>query len=106
VWCFLDRFELPVCELYAHGYTSLGKRADTAPNPALLRADGSYGHARELLRPELERAGRLQPYVSNLQPYAMEAAPLCDRRCTPMRWRLQPFAIGPATLCDGGRRHT
>jgi len=58
VWCFLDRFELPVCELYAHGYTSLGKRADTAPNPALLRADGSYGHARELLRPELERAGR------------------------------------------------
>ena len=44
----LTRFELPVCELYAHGYTSLGKRSDTAPNPALLRADGSYGHAREL----------------------------------------------------------
>eukprot|EP00908_Phaeocystis_cordata_P005639 Transcript_16138.p1 GENE.Transcript_16138~~Transcript_16138.p1 ORF type:complete len:597 (+),score=270.45 Transcript_16138:78-1793(+) len=58
VWRFLERFELPVCELYTRGYTSLGKRSDTAPNPALLHPDGSYAHARELADASLERAGR------------------------------------------------
>ena len=37
VWEFLQRFELPICCLYERGYTSLGKRSDTQPNPALLR---------------------------------------------------------------------
>ena len=58
VWEFLRRFELPVCLLYEHGYTSLGKRTDTHPNPALLRPDGSYAPAWELKDGSLERAGR------------------------------------------------
>lgn len=58
VWAFLRSFELPICSLYECGYTSLGKRSDTQPNPALLRADGSYAAAWELADGSLERAGR------------------------------------------------
>jgi len=58
VWEFTRRFELPMCSLYEHGYTSLGKRTDTHPNPALLRPDGSYAPAWELKDGSLERAGR------------------------------------------------
>ena len=90
VWSFLERFELPVCGLYARGYTSLGKRGDTAPNPALLRADGSYGHARELRDGSLERAGRTSskppkppPPPPPLSPTALaaEAAARAGQRC-------------------------
>ena len=38
----------------------------------------------------LERDGRLQPY-------ATEAATVCDRGCNRMRQRLQPYAMEAAT---------
>jgi len=58
VWEFLRGFDLPYCSLYDKGYTSLGKRADTMPNPALRRDDGTYAPAYMLDCSELERAGR------------------------------------------------
>jgi len=59
VWAFLREYKLPYCKLYDDGYTSLGKTTNTARNPALLRADGSYGPAWELLDGNLEREGRI-----------------------------------------------
>ena len=58
VWEFLRGFRLPYCALYDVGYTSLGVVSSTRPNPALLRPDGSYAPAYELLQQELERGGR------------------------------------------------
>lgn len=37
-------FELPYCSLYAEGYTSLGKSADTYPNPYLKKRSGAERH--------------------------------------------------------------
>ena len=68
VWHFLRTFNLPYCSLYDDGYTSLGKKALTRPNPSLLRKNpGSadsparkYWPAYMLSDWTLERAGRLK----------------------------------------------
>jgi len=60
IWHFLRLFRLPYCSLYDVGYTSLGKKSDTWPNPA-LRKSGSetqYWPAYMLSDWSLERAGR------------------------------------------------
>lgn len=66
VWHFLRTFHLPYCPLYDQGYTSLGKRAATTPNPALRRKSlcdqpqvtAAYWPAFMLSDWSLERAGR------------------------------------------------
>ena len=66
VWAFLRGYELPYCTLYADGYTSLGKMSLTRRNPALLRPDGNYGPAWELVDGALERDGRVSaPKAAN-----------------------------------------
>ena len=74
VWEFLRHFSLPYCSLYEVGYTSLGKRSDTAPNPALLKPDGSYAPAWELSEELLERAGRDAKLELPLHPAEAAAA--------------------------------
>ena len=74
VWEFLRHFSLPYCSLYEVGYTSLGKRSDTAPNPALLKPDGSYAPAWELSEELLERAGRDAKLQLPLHPAEAAAA--------------------------------
>jgi hypothetical protein len=79
VWHFLRIFGLPHCELYDRGYTSLGKRALTRPNPALKKRRSSllidsevdsseerdeYWPAHLLEDWSLERAGRIDPKKS------------------------------------------
>jgi FAD synthetase len=58
VWSFLRLLRVPYCSLYDRGFTSIGLRCDTEPNPALRQADGSYAPAYRLRDPLLERAGR------------------------------------------------
>lgn len=65
VWHFLRSNGLAYCVLYDQGYTSLGKRSDTRPNPALRknsyllgRDECEYYPAYMLADWDLERAGR------------------------------------------------
>lgn len=46
------------CHLYDRGYTSLGSRKNTVPNPALLLREGHYGPAYSLQDGSTERGGR------------------------------------------------
>ncbi|KAL8809256.1 MAG: hypothetical protein Q9223_007950 [Gallowayella weberi] len=60
VWAFLRHLNIPYCQLYDQGYTSLGGTNDTHPNPA-LRIPGSevrYRPAYELEKDGEERLGR------------------------------------------------
>jgi len=62
VWKFLRALNVPYCELYDRGYTSIGSTHDTIPNPALKTGAG-FDPAYKLLDGTLERAGRLSDRV-------------------------------------------
>eukprot|EP01029_Cantina_marsupialis_P010928 TRINITY_DN246392_c0_g1_i3.p1 TRINITY_DN246392_c0_g1~~TRINITY_DN246392_c0_g1_i3.p1 ORF type:complete len:260 (+),score=71.10 TRINITY_DN246392_c0_g1_i3:93-872(+) len=58
VWRFLRSCELDYCHLYDQGYTSLGSKSTTMPNPLLKQEDGSYSPAYKLEDASSERGGR------------------------------------------------
>lgn len=61
VWAFLRELEVPYCAVYDEGFTSLGGREDTWPNPRLKRVgagEEGYRPAFELVEDEEERLGR------------------------------------------------
>lgn len=65
VWAYLLLFKVPYCSLYNQGYTSLGDRFSTVPNPELSIRDAhgnisGYRPAYELRDESLERSGRLK----------------------------------------------
>mmetsp|Transcript_26034 Transcript_26034/g.46178 ORF Transcript_26034/g.46178 Transcript_26034/m.46178 type:complete len:207 (+) Transcript_26034:3852-4472(+) len=53
IWYFLKHLELPYCSLYDHGFTSLGAKSRTRPNPLLFGRP-----AWELADEATEREGR------------------------------------------------
>ncbi|ROT43663.1 adenine nucleotide alpha hydrolases-like protein [Sodiomyces alkalinus F11] len=61
IWAFIRHLGTPYCPLYDQGYTSLGGRRDTHPNPH-LKKEGANGKefrpAYELTDDEEERLGR------------------------------------------------
>jgi FAD synthetase len=63
VWKFLRHYKLRYHPLYSQGYTSLGNRFNTKPNPALRNPDGSYRPAYMLQENELERNGRASAHL-------------------------------------------
>ena len=75
VWAFLREYELPYCTLYADVYTSLGKMSLTLRNPALLRSDGSYSPAWELVDGARERDGRVPRALAQTYSHAKRATP-------------------------------
>jgi FAD synthetase len=60
VWDYIKKENIPYCPLYKEGYTSIGGRRNTIPNPALKLDDGTYRHAAELEDGSLERLGRVK----------------------------------------------
>lgn len=79
MWHFLRTFNLPYCSLYEQGYTSLGKKSLTFPNPALqrkyidesgalaVREVDAFWPAYMLSDWRLERAGRVsKPEVARI----------------------------------------
>ena len=64
VWTFIRSLTIPYPTLYDNGYTSLGSRSNTLPNPNLASTDDkgrkSYKPAYELQDGSLERAGRMK----------------------------------------------
>ncbi|XP_002027602.2 FAD synthase [Drosophila persimilis] len=69
VWHYIHMNCVAYCPLYNKGYTSIGYRSNTVPNPHLKRldltspcsgAEGDYRPAWELADPTQERDGRLQ----------------------------------------------
>ncbi|KAI9184670.1 3'-phosphoadenosine 5'-phosphosulfate sulfotransferase [Blastocladiella emersonii ATCC 22665] len=59
IWLFLLALRVEYCPLYDLGYTSLGARDRTVPNPALRVRDDEFLPAWRLVDGSLERAGRL-----------------------------------------------
>ena len=60
VWRIINELEIDYCSLYSRGYTSIGARRNTRPNPT-LRIDGlkaEYAHADQLKDESNERLGR------------------------------------------------
>ena len=62
VWDFLRKFHLPYCSLYDQGYTSLGERHNSIPNPHLAvesdEGTKKFLPAYELKNGEYERESR------------------------------------------------
>ncbi|KAK7427176.1 3'-phosphoadenosine 5'-phosphosulfate sulfotransferase [Neonectria magnoliae] len=60
IWAFIRHLEIPFCELYNRGFTSLGGVTDTRPNPALAVANDAthFRPAYELRDDDEERLGR------------------------------------------------
>jgi FAD synthetase len=58
IWHFIRALNVPYCPLYDQGYTSIGAKHKTKPNPALRNDDGSYRAAHLLVDGTLERFGR------------------------------------------------
>ncbi|TDG40122.1 hypothetical protein AWZ03_013458 [Drosophila navojoa] len=72
IWHYIHIYKVPYCSLYARGYTSIGYKSNTFPNPHLLCAECAaaaaaagaeavtpcYRPAWELADPTTERAGR------------------------------------------------
>lgn len=60
IWAFIRHLGLKYCDLYDQGYTSLGGRKDTHPNPKLRieRDESRYRPAYELTEDLEERLGR------------------------------------------------
>lgn len=58
VWEYLRSLGVPYCSLYDAGYTSLGKRSETVPNPLLFKSPGVYYPAYMLRDESAERRGR------------------------------------------------
>lgn len=62
IWSFIRGLQLPYPTLYDRGYTSLGEKRNTAPNPSLAQVDSdgnvTYKPAYMLQDESLERDGR------------------------------------------------
>lgn len=62
VWTFIKDLEIPYCDLYNQGYSSLGTKSDTKKNSSLLRyndhGEPYYLPAWSLVRPQEERLSR------------------------------------------------
>ncbi|XP_065093411.1 FAD synthase-like isoform X3 [Ochlerotatus camptorhynchus] len=63
IWEYIQKNDVPYCSLYDRGYTSIGDKTNTIPNPNLKRTGKSgemiYIAAYQLQHDKLERAGRL-----------------------------------------------
>ncbi|KAL7958178.1 hypothetical protein V8C34DRAFT_155589 [Trichoderma compactum] len=62
IWAFTRHLDIPYCSLYDEGYTSLGGRGDTLPNPRLKKQgnDKEFRPAYELVDDDEERLGRFK----------------------------------------------
>lgn len=59
IWQYLQRNDVPFCSLYELGYTSIGHKNNTIPNPHLKQEDETFLPAYKLIDADhLERAGR------------------------------------------------
>lgn len=60
IWEYIEKMNIPYCSLYDQGYTSIGSKNDTFPNPNLYdKETDSYKNAKFLEKEEDERKGRI-----------------------------------------------
>ncbi|KJR88529.1 FAD synthetase [Sporothrix schenckii 1099-18] len=82
IWAFIRHFDIPFCQLYNRGFTSLGGTTDTRPNPVLAKkaksthdaedhsgasTPMSFRPAYELMDDDEERLGRGRPHKQTIQ---------------------------------------
>ena len=67
IWEFFKKYKCQYCSLYEKGYTSLGTKDDTIPNPLLLiESTGEYLPAYMLIDESKERIGRVSKATTKL----------------------------------------
>lgn len=59
IWEYIRQENVPYCKLYDEGYTSLGDKSNTRPNPRLVGPGGVRSPAHSLTDPAEERESRL-----------------------------------------------
>ena len=96
VWDYTRARAVPFCALYAQGYTSLGPRHETTPNPALEdpQRPGVFRPAWEMRDTALERASRGSSVLSTPTPHTARGGAVSPNSA------VANAAAGPAAASD------